>query len=163
MPKLIIDREKIKKVFFEAMLAGYAEPVSKKKKVPDYPRSRATRYKSSHWLVIDTWTTNSDTGASFGSTCVYRKKRPVWFMQYAGVYPKSVVWFLKDALRDNYEKQRFTGGRGYFEYVVTNSPLEYRNTVNASGFEKFNGREVIIKDGTVIGYHFYNGGLMINT
>jgi len=145
------------------MLAGYAQPASKKKKVPDYPRSRATRYKSSHWLVVDTWTTNSDSGASFGSICVYRKKRPVWFMQYAGAYPKTVIWFLKDALRDNYEKRVFTGGRGYFEYAVADSPLEYRNIVNASGFDKFNGREEIRRQGVTLGYHFYIGGLMINT
>jgi len=163
MTKLIVNPEEIKEIFFDAILNGYARPSSEKKSIPHFPNSKVTRYRTDLWLVIDAWTTNPDTGHSFGSTCIYHKGTlPVWFMQYSGIYPKSLTWFLKEALKENYKNRRFTGGRGPFQFEPKDNPrLLYTNNVNCSGFIQFNGREDIKQNGILEGYHIYNGGLMI--
>jgi len=159
----------VKRVFFMAMNAGYAVEGVEKTRIPELPGSRLItskhRINGYIFVVNDLYFVRKDSPSSFGSTIISCDGEPVWSMSYSGKYPKSVVPFLKEALKYNYERAVFEGGRGPRIYPLTNrvGDFEYLNSTLSDSFTSFSGREEIIElcSGKLLGYHEYSGKLML--
>lgn len=151
--------------FLEASARGWAgngpETI-----LPDLPGARMIRIMMGLIVYEDVFWTHPGSDHSFGLTTMIVRdfKRdgwfPVWYMQYAGQYPKWVLKFLKQALRTTYQAGEFVGGRGPLEFLEKN--LEYRNRLDPhkTDFRNFQGEEEIVMGGLQIGFHRYWGGLM---
>lgn len=166
--------EQVKKIFFEALLAGYAgkndDPrVVKSKSLDD--KEKTFTFIDADFIVIDRYYVTSNSDYSCGYTVILFQGNPIWFMNYGGFYPKSpkdVISLLKEALGVTYSKGEFNGGRGPFMYSAKG--LVYYNAVAKGDFFKFSGREEIrrvslgengIHVETLIGEHVYSGMRMI--
>ena len=164
-----IKREEIlyraEKVFFEAMVRGWAADV---KGIPvlDMPGyKRIPPYERDGFCVVDQYCVGEMGSA--GTTTISIDRVPIWFMSYCGFYPKEVVPFLKRALMAAYEKDEFFGGRGKggYDQRLGQVVLTYYNYVdNRSAFQNFLGREFIesTRGGLhPVGFHNYCGVILI--
>ena len=155
-----MDLSLIEAAFLTAMQAGYAIEGVSNTKVLDLPGYKEIRYEDGDFLIVDRWCVNAGSRKSAGTTTIWHKGVPVWFMSYGGYYPTDkAIFFLKHALRHQYCKDRhFNGGRGPTIFAHTYGNMVYRNRPEVNEFRQFRGREEIIsiREGW-IGYHDYWG------
>lgn len=151
--------EGAKKVFFKAMLAGYAGKEANKTKTSD--GYTTIEYSEEDFRVVDRYLTTPNSDYSAGTTTIFFENKPVWFMAYAGRYSSEVIPFLKSVLRRSYESELFVGGRGL--EVYREGGLIYNNDVAENDFSYFCGRESIFysKEGSREYFHDYFGMALI--
>ena len=155
--------KKAQRVFFRAILAGYAggrKNNNLKKETSLFGFKKTNTYRSGDFIVIDEYTTTDHSDASSGTTTILFEEIPIWTMTYSGQYPKEVISFLKEALSVQYKKGRFRGGRGAIRW--SSPQFIYRNHAYKSGnldFRNFSGIETItnVETGEVVGFHEYSG------
>ena len=119
------------------------------------------------WHAADEWRSSEALGHySSGETTVWFKECLVWHMQYNGWYEPRALHLLKSALRENYTKAIWHGGRGPETWSEVGVAQLYVNSPEKDSFSRFSGIEFIgakepDKDQTkVIGLHHYRGGFM---
>ena len=159
------------KIFFRALLAGYAGKGAKKDprlttEVSVFGFVKTNTYRDGDFTVIDSWVVSDHSTASSGRTIVLFEEVPIWVMTYSGSYPENVIHFLKEALSAQYKASDFRGGRGPGFFKSENGNFAYRNNAYANGnsnFSLFSGREEIIdiKTRSVVGFHEYSGMSML--
>ena len=164
------------RVFFRAMLDGYVGGESQKSSIIKTSDGYTTiRFFDGDYQVVDRYCVTPHSDCSAGTTTIFFKNEPVWWMSYHGSYPAEVIPFLKDVLLETYKGRLFIGGRGL--RCLSNGTLEYLNNVRTESFNSFSGREEIcrltpkvIKVGgqkervishTLLGYHEYSGLALI--
>ena len=160
----------ISSFFFKAMVAGWVAG-GQKIKITKMPGYKAIPFRDNGFnglYLLDCWCVGRDSQKSAGTTTIWDKDIPVWLMNYAGHYEERAVPFVKRALQQAYEANRFIGGRG--PYVHREGGLIYINQPHpGSSFLKFEGREEVfdirVKDmpghtgliGQSLGWHEYWG------
>lgn len=170
--------------FFEAMLDGWAGQLNRKSFMEKSNAGNTTTitYENEKFKVVDEYHTNDLSDFSSGTTTVFLKRLvteewrfgfdlvPVWWMSYGGRYKEESIYFLREALKENYKAGIFFGGRGPKEFpegFFTDSrhgSLFYTNDVDRgySEFEFFEGMEHVRKrDGKLVGFHKYFGMALI--
>lgn len=150
-------QSEMQRMFFEAMLVGYAG-TPKKTQIVELPGSKHIVFEKGHWLVTDTYLVTPVSDRSFGTTVIYHDRIPVWMMQYLGWYDEGATPCLKAALYAAYGTWEFVGGRGFKRFEHGN----YRYTNRAKGtMRDFSGDEEI-RDANdkLCGYHSYRGGVL---
>lgn len=154
------DHTQIREVFFDAMLAGYASKRPRITSSLDSPHTKVLTYEKDRWLVTDTYHVTPTSDFSSGATVIHFDYMPVWTIQYLGPHPEETIPFLKEVLKAEYGRRRFTGGRGQMSLVGKN--YNYINDIEGD-FRLFSGTERIRRNDSpeVIGWHRYQGGLMI--
>jgi len=178
----VIDRitilEEAKEVFFKAMQDGYAGDCKKSvKTLSNNGNTKTITFTDGDYKVVDEWHTNPDSDLSSGTTTIFHKDRPIWWMSYCGKYPKDVIPFLKQALKKTYERGEFNIGRGAQSYegpLVGDKRMHYSctKTINEfCDFQRFNGIERITeitgslndpaRNGFQLGYHQIMGMSLI--
>jgi len=158
--------EKAKKVFFEAMLDGYAGGENRRSvKVWDEDGYKTITYttEDGKYKVVDRYCETPLSDKSCGTTTIFFRTgliwSAVWWMSYWGRYPKDIIPFLKSCLRSAYERGEFVGGRG--PYAVSENNTEYLNFPRGS-FSDFVGHESISPDfKDPLGSHKYSGMSML--
>lgn len=96
-----------------------------------------------------------------GEEIVYENKKPIWGMNYNGFVvdkntnEKDTYIFLRKALIQDYDD--IIPVRGPKNFKIEN--YEYKNNVDGK-LDKFEGREEILKDGKLIYYAVFHGGLI---
>ncbi|MBN2093857.1 MAG: hypothetical protein JW740_00565 [Candidatus Zambryskibacteria bacterium] len=171
--------QKAEKVFFDAMLDGYAGNKKNSVKVIESSGYKRITFVSGNYKVVDHYCVTPLSDFSAGTTTIFYRFRPrgrwmaVWWMSYSGCYPKEVISFLKMALNYAYKQREFHGGRGLATHGFYNDTrvgnydknlLKYENTIFlGGGFENFAGMEHIFFTATSgeIGFHEYNGRILI--
>jgi hypothetical protein len=158
--------EQAKKIFFKALLAGYVggNPNNGIIKITSSNgNKKIISYSEGDFVVIDSYWVTPNSDHSSGTTTILYKNNPIWWMSYGGCYPKDVIGFLKSALKSQYEKGSFRGGRGPIRHVGTQ--FTYRNMskgIENSDFDHFSGREEILdKEENLLGFHEYFGMSML--
>ena len=156
--------------FFDAMAQGYASKTPGRA-IPGARGSKTLEFRQGRWEVADTYYTNSYGRWSAGTTTIFYEGEAVWQMHYRGWYDRSAIPFLKEALRVNYEKHVFFGGRGPENYRNADNTLMYRNmsvySTDFRNFSDFQGIEQVFKvvddrkGGELLGRHEYRGGLLV--
>lgn len=148
------------KAFFEAMLAGYAggEKGGGIVRIENGGGYKIIEFTSQNYKVVDRYCTTPHSKYSAGTTTILFESAPVWWMSYAGLYPETLIPFLKTALKKAYEVEEFNGGRGPRILRDEESSLTYIN-VSTGGFHRFQGREEIHdrRTGLTLGFHEYFG------
>ena len=163
--KIVVDVAQT--VFFEAMLRGWAGGVRAVDAVGE-PGYKQIVYKTGEFRVVDCYGVSSSTGKSAGTTKIWFRDHPVWFMGYGGFYRKEDIPFLKDVLVETYKNGLFRGGRGFSEcrgVAGRGEGLFYTNDVNVnSSFLDFRGKERItsITEARLVGHHEYWGMALID-
>lgn len=160
-----------KKVFFLAMLDGYAGGENKKSIKTTSPDGYKTiEFPHGDFRVVDRYCVTPLSDFSAGSTTIFCHGGsdtwiPIWYMSYSGHYPRTAIPFLKEALLEAYRKKAFHGGRGpEFFLPEREGKFLYTNVVLRGDFYCFVGREQVSRlkvHGEVIGYHQYQGVAMI--
>lgn len=136
---------------------AYASETAEKAK-PLRPSSEDYEYSDGSFLYHDTYFGGKDF---IGEEIVYENNKPMWGMNYNGyivddyISEADVYKFLRGALKQEYED--VIPVRGPKQYRVDN--FEYQNNVNGD-LAKFEGREEIKKDGKLIYYAIFHGGLI---
>lgn len=141
----------------KAKKATYASETAKKA-VPQRPGSKDYEFKDDEWLYHDTYF----GGVHFiGEEIAYKDERPLWGMNYNGyVVDDSVSEVEIDKSLRGALKQEYTDVipvRGPKSYKIEN--YEYKNTVDG-GLDRFEGREEVFKDGKLIYYAVFHGGVI---
>lgn len=159
--------EGAQKVFFEAMLDGYAGGENPKSTKTIWHDGYTTiTFINGDFKVVDHYCTTRHSDKSAGTTTIFHSENciwvPVWWMSYGGHYPKAVIPLLKAAMRANYERGVFNGGRGPSSFPVPTGQEKVVYTNHFYGdFASFNGEEFIssFKPNKVgrIGFHKYFG------
>jgi hypothetical protein len=146
--------------FFYAMQRGYATSATKGS-LEALPGSKSILYTHEKWRVLDMYLVTDAGDYSGGMTCMWYNKVPIWTMQYLGHYRVDAIPCLKAALRENYEKQKFYGGRGPEFFHHEN--YTYVNRMEENNFAKrVTGEEVIFDaGGKKIGWHRYQAVWMV--
>lgn len=163
------DVKEIEGVFFDAMLAGYANSGVKE---PDsgLPGSKCISFQKGIYTVKDEWFVTPLGTHSFGQTIIWRENIPIWCMQYMGHYPDEVIPLLKEALFLAYKGRTFLGGRGNAWHKFKTSDHHYVNSTHKHnfGFTNFSGTEWIdVPSGGLgghrnkVGWHSYQGQLLL--
>jgi hypothetical protein len=157
----------IQNFFFEAMLQGYVDDNAPIGTIPELPGSKTFRFCSpdEKFTLGDIWFGAGQI--NFGLTIIWEKLVnsrvfiPVWKMSYQGRYQAEAIPVLKEALHAAYSNGVFLGGRGaaswrWRDYVYYNYP-------DQSDFKSFFGHEKVMHhNGTFIGSHSYEGGILFN-
>ncbi len=149
--------------FCEAILAGYAGNGMSVRKIrlANGEKTNIWQSRNGDWVVVDRWTTTTLSNWSAGTTTVLYKNQAVWWMSYGGWYDKSVIPFLKEALKNAYKRGAFIGGRGREHFSDPEFPgLAYTNKVSPVRKDPtmFDGEEQIIgAGGELMGFHRYHG------
>ena len=157
--------EELMDLFFELGLKGYVLGELQKLTISALPGSNLFRLERGPLLGVDCYWVNG--GDSFGFTCLWVNGLPVWRMQYSGFCrDKAIIPFLKRALRWNYERKIFMGGRGpkiFNNLSDGTADLTYHNvTAPKRNFSGFHGFDHILEENGEVKYrHDYSGGLMI--
>lgn len=157
---------KARNTFFCLLLSGYATdaPPERITRFDGDPGSKRNTWKGEDgWLGIDEWRTTPIGEGSNGTTSIYHNNTLLWEMQYGGSYPERAIPFLRRALLQTYNQQRWCGGRGAMQFFE--GDFRYFNDVSdGSDFASFHGREMIegkVNDvWTPIGGHHYRGGFL---
>jgi len=154
-----------KQTFFNLLLAGYATgiaPESVARFDGDSGTKRNVWKDDADWLGIDEWRTTILGNGSNGTTSIYHNKVLIWEMQYGGSYPDRAIWFLKQALHQNYSQRTWRGGRGPERF--SEGSFRYYNDIENDDFSWFTGTETIeeLRDDRWqrIGVHHYRGGFL---
>lgn len=150
--------------FFKVMSYGYASISTKVEKttIEELPGAKAITYTLGRFRIKDIYFVTPYSNKSAGSTVIWHDEIPIWQMSYGGRYPKEVVPFLKECLRESYIKKEFNGGRGPKARLSTNKEYVYVNSF-IGNFASFCGREAIYSTDNdhgpdqEIGYHTFNG------
>ena len=155
-------RRRAMKIFFKAMLAGYAGDGSgvKKEKTPDGYRTLTwpPEGDSDGFVVVDRYCVTPQSAMSAGTTTIFFRGEPIWWMSYGGEYSPLAITTLKMALAEAYKDGDFCGGRGHAHRFPC---FEYRND-HYGNFVSFNGRETVRDPrGNELGYHRYFGMSLI--
>lgn len=158
-----VEVNSIRAFFFRGMLAGWVGD-GKYTASHDMLGFKRFWHREGDLVLLDEYSSVEGSNTSSGRTVIWNGKTPVWSMTYRGIYPESVIQFLKEVLRETYKRGMFCGGRGWQPH--TGPDFVYINNVEASDFGNFFGKEVIHsaseKDGCpVLGYHRYEGGMLI--
>lgn len=159
-----ISADEIQEFFFKAMQEnGYSEG-GQKIKIPDMPGYKALPFRDGDFSLLDCWCVTPHSQRSAGTTTIWYKDDPVWWMRYNGWYTEEGILFLKRALRITAENKQWFGGRGPLEF--DEDGLEYRNHIVFSPFSDFLGYEDIfdrrdLKVSVKLGYHAYSGFAML--
>jgi len=166
----MVEAEKIKAFFFEAMRGGYVNQRPFKLPLPDpFSGEEAIPYRRNFkdgFYLLDYYFVSPDSNSCYGSTVIWFEEKPIWVMHYGGWYDERVIPFLKRALARNYNEDVFLGGRGPEFLEGEDHTLQYFNKVEQNDFNDFRGREGIITTseqwkvavGTKLGEHHYLGG-----
>jgi len=155
------------RVFFKALLAGYAGDGSgvKKEKPPDGYRTMTWPPTGDHggFKVVDRFCVTPTSNRSAGTTTIFFEDQPIWWMSYGGYYDDSAIPFLKTALADAYGRQEFRGGRGPIRFQNGNFVYVNRQGFDGTSFACFEGREEIFEASSerLLGFHKYFGMLLI--
>lgn len=165
LSKLKEEPKIVEEMFFAAMLGGYASGLKPGKilqPVNVLKHGHYHNYVSDLWMVIDEWFISDHSDFSWGSTTIFYGGNPIWAMQYFGRYSNEATNHLKAALRHQYQRRKFLGGRGprQFDY----GSFQYANDVGeGSTFEDFHGHEAILSTDLSLrgGWHRYHGGLLL--
>lgn len=149
--------EKTQAFFLKAMAEGYARD-AEKTTVAELPGSRVIIFAEGDFSLKDIYYVG-DNGKSAGTTTIWHRGVPVWFMSYGGRYEKVVIPFLKKCLLSTYSEPRFWGGRG--PHHMREGDLIYTNVTGRGSFSGFSGGERIydIHD-HLHGCHWYHGMLL---
>ncbi len=137
--KSIVTEEEVKSFFFKAMLEGWAVD-REKTEIAGMPGYKAISFRDGDLYLLDCYCVAPDSPKSAGTTTIWFKNIPVWYMQYGGYYEKSEIPFLKTVLRIAYLSGWFVGGRGPCE--CEEGSLLYLNRP-CGNFSAFSGREDI--------------------
>lgn len=158
-------KQEVLEAFFQAIIAGYAggKKNQEKELLEELLDCKMTRFEQGRYQVTDMWRTLPNSDYSFGETVVYRDIIPIWVMSYQGWYDGEVIPFLKEALRNAYEQRQFVGGRGPEKYET--GDLMYVNSYrdNRGDWRRFSESEMILRGTKVMGYHHYQGILLLKT
>ncbi len=160
-----MELTQVRAVFLRAMQAGYAQECPSAAVVADISGYKEIRHEDADdLLVVDRWW-GSDAGKSAGTTTIFHKGKPVWVMNYGGMYPKECIPFLKQALRVQYMSNKFNGGRGPSLLTSEHSSLIYQNKTEFNSFNRFKGYESIFAfergNTRYVGHHDYWGMSLI--
>jgi len=141
----------------QANKATYASEKAKKV-VSLRPGSRDYEYSEGHLTYHDTYF----GGAYFiGEEIVYEHDKPMWGMNYNGfvidetVTEAEIDKSLRSALKQDYDDM--IPVRGPKNYKIEN--YEYKNSITGD-LSRFEGREDIFKDGKLIYYAVFHGGMI---
>ncbi len=151
--------------FFDAMMAGYAGAAQEKEK-PDLPGLKVIEWTNEYcgsWRVLDSYLVSSLGQYSGGTTTIWYNDTPIWMMQYMGYYREEAIPCLKAALRANYERKEFNGGRG--PQVFRQDGLIYLNTTTSNNFygDAHGEEKIVSEDGrTTLGEHRYHSTYLID-
>ncbi|MCK5021786.1 MAG: hypothetical protein KAR54_00875 [Candidatus Pacebacteria bacterium] len=152
----------IKKVFWESAKSGYGSNKVEKIRIDELPGYKCILFKSGKFSVLDAYCVTPLSNKSLGTITIWLDNVPVWVMQYGGFYPKKVVPFLKLALQSTILNEKFIGGRGPSLFKHKDYPnLSYVNNPEVNDFTIFWGKEWITEDAQPLGYHYYNGIILI--
>lgn len=163
--------DKAKDFFFEAMLAGWVSDNDVIQKpettIPNMSGIHTYEYEKGNFRLVDSYYSQGEK--SCGTTMIWYRGEPIWFMAYHGWYKPEAITTLKFALRDNYKEKVFEGGRGPGLFI--NSLLIYSNKQDPifpldESFELFRGQEQIrrsVQEGPpiLLGTHSYAGQALI--
>jgi len=152
--------------FFKAMRAGYASNAQSSIKTKTSDGYRIITFTDGDFRVEDRYCVTPHSNSSAGTTTIFYKGDPVWWMSYGGFYPEDVIEFLKVALLYQYNRGIFFGGRGP-TFITSGDGLAYENRPVLEDAEdhfwKFKGREEIYNQitGKLLGFHEYWGMSLI--
>lgn len=159
--------QEAKGVFFQAMLAGYAN-VNKapanglvREIIGLEGRLKTVVFTTGDYVVVDEWEVTPYSDRSTGTTDIFYKGVRIWRMYYGGFYQEHVTEFLKKTLAVAYRQRSFHGGRGPETHTL--GGLTYQNIGEINDFSEFSGREEV-KDymtGRLFGRYDYFGMALI--
>jgi len=135
----------------------YASEMAKKV-ISQRPNSKDYEYAEREFLYHDTYFGSRDF---IGEEIVYEKEKPIWGMNYNGyivddsVTEVEIDKSLRTALKQDYTN--IIPVRGPKNFKIEN--YEYKNNISG-GLGRFDGREEILKDGKLIYYAVFHGGLI---
>lgn len=154
--------DQILPIFFAAMQDGYANDGNvRKSTIAKFHGSKMILFNQGDFKVQDTYLVVPDSSYSSGQTVILYKNDPVWSMSYQGWYDDAAIPFLKMALREAYCRQDFFGGRGP-HFFAANGMAYINNVEPPNDWWRFRGREEILApDGQNIGWHEYQGLLLV--
>ncbi len=170
--------DEIREIFFRAMLESSWASGGESMVIPSEPHTKCVVWTDGgHWMVVDKWTSIPGSNASYGSTIVYYKGRPVWMKHFEGEYTKEASALVKQALLAAWSKRNFHASRGApsFSGKITGvselDGLVYINDVGPSrfgdagmdDFAKFSCYEEVYRadDQTRVGWHRVSGMALI--
>jgi hypothetical protein len=163
--EMLVDLQEVQNFFFEAALATWVGD-GKESTISELPASRVLVYERNLFRYVDSYYVSPAAELDFfGETVIWFRNSPVWGMNYGGFYPDNLNPFLKDALRETYERHEFQGGRGPREYSYSDedSTLVYTNNPSPNYFTSFCGEEYIHDSGTMVGVLQYHGRSLIQS
>ncbi len=140
----------------EEHIAGYASD-NKSNWVKESDGSTSIRYEKGEWEVHDNFFGGEPYG---GREVVFHKGYPVWMMVYYGAVSetepnlKEIYQFLQKALKACPKNNPYRGPKEFIEgsFVYRNSPK--------GKIVVFSGKEEILKNGKVVYWAKYEGGLV---
>ena len=147
----------VREFFFDAMRNGYAAKVEKIG-IP-HMNHKGIPYKSrdGQFYLIYAYCVNTLTSYSAGTTTIFHKDQPVWWVNYVGRYQPGSTKYLKEALKSAYDRNLFCGGRGPVE-CRTSDGYTYKNHLEINSFQLFSGKEKLLDPaGNMVGFHEYSG------
>lgn len=151
-----VDLKQIQTFFFKSMTEGWTTK-DQKIEITDMPGYKAIPFRNGDFYLLDRYCVTPRSTKSAGTTTIWFQNIPVWLMNYGGFYEDGAILFLKQALRETYERGQFVGGRGPLTY--TDGSSVYVNKPLLNNFSKFEGREEVFdtKSGASLGFHEYWG------
>lgn len=165
---MITDKDEIlagaKEVFFAANLDGYVGN-GERSIVTKTPDGYTTiEFEEGDYRVVDRYCTTPQSDKSAGTTTIFHKDIPIWWMCYGGSYPPEVIPFLKAALKEAYQRKQFQGGRGPTTFSGEEGLIYFNTKETTANFQRFEGEERIHRRGSsswCLGTHKYWGMSLI--
>jgi hypothetical protein len=154
--------EGARKVFFRAMLAGYAGGSQSSVKTTTADGYTAIEFADGDFRMVDRYCVNPHSDHSAGTTTIFLGNLPIWWMAYGGSYQAEAIPFLKEVLASAYRDSNFCGGRG-FAHGIDNKAFSYNN-IWTGDFCQFDGLERIFNLEDMdkeVGSHEYFGMILI--
>lgn len=157
-----VEIDGLQEFFLSAMAdGGYASKKKMSVRAGGLPGETHILFSKGKLTLVDRYFTKPYSDKSSGQTIILTGHTPLWVMSYEGFYEAGVIHFLKLCLAKAYSEDRFFyGGRGPFVVTDTERSLAYINDVAKKHFSDFEGKECIISNGRVAGYHRYRGMLL---
>lgn len=161
------EKEKLlaraKEFFFKAMINGWASN-GKGRKNGEY---KEFLFAENEFQLVDKYCVIAETKRSTGTTTIFFRNNPIWFMVYGGFYQKKHIPFLKEVLLKTYKEKEFFGGRGFYmkknKLIYINKSHKRYSPIGENCFTEFSGEEKIVSNATGRrhGYHNYFGMALI--